>query len=101
MPWTRVWARCEGGPLYVRLLALDIAEGVLDGLARLEAEPVGLDAHLSSWWQELIRNVDTDPVEVYDLLGVLSVAKGPIALEELSLVRDGLRRTGQLRTHVR
>jgi len=84
-----VAAASGGDPFYVRLLAEDIQQGEhQDGAA----PPSGLHAYLARWWEELAADVDIEPKEAYDLLGFLTVARGPLRVSDLTRVSESLRR---------
>lgn len=65
----------EGDPFYLRFLMDDMLLGTItpDNISR---QPQGLTKYLELWWRQLNDDVNISTIEVYALLGLLSVAKG-------------------------
>jgi hypothetical protein len=96
-----VYAQSQGDPFYIRLLGMDIRDGLVTTEAQVVSRPTGLGDYLDRWWDDLLADVEINPSDVYDLLGILCVVKGPIGLEDLADIHPGLRRTMGLRAAVR
>ena len=94
---TRLLAKSGGDPLYLRLLVEDVQEGRI-GVTQIEAQPSGLDGYLDRWWEEFREEVNVFVTEVYNVVGVLSVAKGPLLPTELARIRGSLQKQMMVRT---
>jgi hypothetical protein len=70
---TAVYDVSHGDPFYLHFLVQDIQAGDITQ-ANIKDQPDELNEYLEKWWAQLSADVDID--EVYDLLGILSVAKG-------------------------
>ena len=67
-------------PFYIRLLAEDVAAGVLARTA-IGSQPSGLDAYLDRWWKDIKQRAGDQPTK--DLFGTLTAALGPLSRADL------------------
>jgi tetratricopeptide (TPR) repeat protein len=74
-------------PLYVRLLAEDIAAGRLLA-GEIEKRPLGLDDYLKVWWEQVRAMAGDEPAR--DLFGTLTVALGPVPRADLEAINPSL-----------
>ena len=74
-------------PLYVRLLAEDIAAGRLLA-GEIEKRPQGLDDYLKVWWEQVRAMAGDEPAR--DLFGTLTVALGPVPRADLEAINPSL-----------
>ena len=79
--------RLGADPFYIRWLAVDIARGTITA-ENIADQPKGLDAYLEKWWHEAWGLAIADPAK--DLLGVLTVAFGPILRSDLEAIQPNL-----------
>ena len=86
----------NGDPFYLRLLVEDVRDGHIQPEA-IEAQPVGLDEYLKSWWNQIDTEALAD--EVYDLLATLAAARGRLQWRDLRIMfpRLGLKLSGVLK----
>lgn len=77
----------HGDPFYLHFLVQDIQEGDITS-ENVEDQPDGLDKYLEKWWEQLAADVDIR--EVYDLLGILSVAKGRLLPKDFAGISPNL-----------
>jgi hypothetical protein len=82
-------------PLYVSLLASDIAAGRLSP-AEIETEPPRLAKYLDRWLDDL-NTATADAQAVRDTLGVLAVARSPLGIDELRTIVPRLADIGSTR----
>jgi len=69
-----------GDPFYVKLLVEDVSDGRVRP-QQMETQPVGLDAYLKGWWDQVAAAVRAQ--DARDLLGSLAVAHGPLGRDDL------------------
>jgi tetratricopeptide (TPR) repeat protein len=74
-------------PFYVRLLAEDIAAGVITR-ENLSSQPKGLENYLKKWWEQVKQMAGDQPAK--DLFGTLTVALGPIFRADLEAINPSL-----------
>ncbi len=78
-------------PFYVKLLAEDAAAGDLTP-AQLNDKPKGLKNYLDNWLKEIVTFAEANRYQqaIFDLLGTLSVALGPIQRQDLEALHESL-----------
>ncbi len=86
----------KGDPCYLRFMLADLGSGLLSE-ENLIRQPRGFKQYLDQWWEQLAHDVSFQRQENLDLLGILSVAKGPLTLRELAGIAPTLRKGLQLR----
>jgi hypothetical protein len=91
-----------GDPFYLRFLVEDLNRDSSGGIGApgksvAVQPPSGLRNYLEEWWNQLAVDVDIELEQAYDLLGLLTVAKGPLRVGELVGVLDTLRRGALLK----
>ena len=72
----------QGDPFYLHFLLKDIENGDIHE-ENIDQLPVGLDEYLTEWWDQLINDVVNDREAAFELLGILTIAKGPLLAQEL------------------
>lgn len=74
-------------PLYVRFLVEDIQDGTVTA-QNIAAQPKGLGDYLDGWWNQIKTAAANDPDKqaAQDLLGILTVALGPIGQQDLEAI---------------
>jgi hypothetical protein len=80
-------ARDGSDPLFVRILAEDLASGMV-GPADMADRAPGLERYFDDWWARLKGSADDEPTR--DLLGTLAAAAGPIARADLEALHPSL-----------
>jgi len=78
-----------GDPFYLHFLVEEVQRGDVTEKI-VDKTPTGLTEYLAEWWNQLNNDVDVSRQEVNDLLGVLTVALGPLRLAELAGVTPTL-----------
>lgn len=71
----------DGDPFYLKLLAEDLRDGRMQP-GQIGEQPVGLDAYLRSWWNQVAGAVRAR--DVRDLLGTLAIARGRFQRNDLT-----------------
>jgi hypothetical protein len=79
--------RLGADPFYVRVLAEDLQARQMTPES-IAVRPPGLDDYLNRWWQALREAAGEGPAG--DLLGLLTVAVGPISRRELEAISPSL-----------
>jgi hypothetical protein len=74
-------------PLFVRILAEDLASGAV-GPAGMAGRAPGLERYFDEWWASLKASAGDEPTR--DLLGTLAAAAGPIARADLEALHPSL-----------
>lgn len=73
----------EGDPLYLHFLVEDVQRGRITE-KNVNQQPSGLNGYLEKWWKQLDEDVDVTRQETNALLGVLTIARGPLRVAELA-----------------
>ena len=76
-------ARSGGDPFYLYFLVKDVESGHV-GPGNLFRQPAELADYLQQWLDQLHQDVDIRVAEVYALVGLLSVAMGPLRPADLA-----------------
>jgi Domain of unknown function (DUF4062) len=77
-------------PLYVRFLVHDIQDGVVTQ-QNIGTQPRHLDDYLDGWWNQMKAAAKGDEKKAaQDLLGILTVAVGPIGQQDLEAISAAL-----------
>jgi hypothetical protein len=74
-------------PLFVRILAEDLASGAVGPAGMADRAP-GLERYFDEWWASLKASAGDEPTR--DLLGTLAAAAGPIARADLEALHPSL-----------
>jgi hypothetical protein len=82
--------KSEGDPLYLHFLLQDMRRKRITK-TNVDQLPAGLEAYLERWWEQLDEDFDVVRTEIKDLLGILSVARGPLQVTELARITPALR----------
>ncbi|HEY0071408.1 MAG TPA: hypothetical protein VGE04_15695, partial [Chloroflexia bacterium] len=93
---TKVHEVSLGDPFYLHFLVQDIQDGLITP-ENIADHPNGLDKYLENWWTQLTNDIDITTPELYDLLGILSVAKGRLLPKDFGDISSQLRRGGLLK----
>ena len=91
-----IHAVSQGDPFYLHFLVEDIQRGDITP-DNIKNQPVGLDAYLEEWWDQLSNDVEINRQEAYDLLGILAVAKGLLNPKDLAGISSSLRKGALLK----
>jgi len=86
----------KGDPFYLHFLAEDIATGIITS-DNVETLPLGLDSYFDAWWEQLSQDVEIIRDELYDLVGILVVARGRLRPQDLAMISHTLSKGALIR----
>ena len=81
----------RGDPFYCFYLAQDVAARAIR-LDNVDQIPDGVTGYFATWLDQLAADVDIDSEVIYDLLGVLSVARGQLLPADFPLITGSLKK---------